>query len=241
MKWKQLTKKQKLLSVILPTTAALASMLVVYVTKYSGTDQQEEGKKALASIEEKKQSNNLEVLGLTPSEEGARLGQGTSSAPVIANLLRDLDSSKRKAPTSQGLLQENDDTDIGKIFEKQNPVLLADNSGGVPALTRSGEEAPEAFEPSSSSSGDDTEPFVIARQINPDFDGATQGISGGRSSNGNGLDISPFSGGDGNGGDDGNGGGGGSGDPSPIPEPTTMILLGTGLVGLVGLRKRFKK
>ena len=32
-----------------------------------------------------------------------------------------------------------------------------------------------------------------------------------------------------------------SGDFAPVPEPATMILIGTGLIGLAGLRRRFKK
>ena len=31
------------------------------------------------------------------------------------------------------------------------------------------------------------------------------------------------------------------GGPNPIPEPTTMLLLGCGLIGLAGFRRRFKK
>jgi hypothetical protein len=31
------------------------------------------------------------------------------------------------------------------------------------------------------------------------------------------------------------------GDVAPVPEPSTMLLVGTGLIGLVGFRKKFKK
>jgi hypothetical protein len=31
------------------------------------------------------------------------------------------------------------------------------------------------------------------------------------------------------------------GSPGPFPEPTTMLLLSSGLIGLVGIRRNFKK
>jgi hypothetical protein len=56
----------------------------------------------------------------------------------------------------------------------------------------------------------------ISGSVRPDFE--SYGFSGGSSGN--------------------NGGGNGGGNGSPVPEPSTMMLLGTGFLGLLRLRKR---
>ena len=115
------------------------------------------------------------------------------------------------------------------LKNERTPVLLADNSAGIMVVVKDDKMGQETNEPLASQGISSTDFLPPFEKFGPESDGATQ-----KSTSNNEQLLARArvfqEGGDAN------------ESPSAVPEPSTMLLLGTGLVGLaVWTRKRINK